>query len=191
MSGLFNGSKVEADFRQRRNRARSQITELESIGDVEHTTDKIFKQHRVEGATFRRGDATFEHVPGDRGIDVTMMVPFDGAATCYFLIPKGTSPYSISTDGQVVNPSRNWNLGPGEPIPKHIAFNRTFEEPTDEEVRAWGREQADLVERTLAAVNAEVKDGNEWLRKEIASAVRDRQRTLQAGEGLGDLGTGI
>lgn len=190
MGGLFNGSRVEADFKQRRNRARSQITELESIGDVEHTTDKIFKQHRVEGAIFRRGDATFEHEPGDRGIDVTMMVPFDGAATCFLLIPKGTSPYSISTDGEVVNPSRRW-LDEGEPVPKHIAFNKTFEEPTDEDVRGWGRQQADLVEQTLSAVHAEVEEGNAWLHNEIATAVRDRQRTLRAGEGLGDLGTGI
>lgn len=191
MNPVFSGSKVDVEFNRRWNRVSEKIGELESIDDAGRTAIDLYEEHRIEPAIFRRDEATFKHDPTEQGISVDMIVPFDGNGTCFTMVPAGRRTYSIATDAEMVNESRRW-LQQDTGLPgKYIRFNQTFREPTQETVRAWGKEQADLVETVLAELHEEIHVGNEQFQVKIIAAVKDRKKTLEAGEGLGDLGTGI
>lgn len=188
---LFSARPVSTEFRTIGTRVKEAIARMTELPSVETELATIYERESLGSGQLRRDEALLEHNPVHDGIQVAITIPFDGDIKSLILGPS-TSAGTRSQLWYGCSVTERDHYSKDTPDNQtRVRLTKTFTNPTADEVKAWGKELTDRIEATLAKVNEEIAAANSQLRDEVEAQLKARKATLDAGAGLGDLGTGI
>ncbi len=185
MSRLFIDTPMDQEFNGRWTRLERELRALNeaALSDPETVVSAISKETDAEVPWLAREKATFPIRTEGTETEVRVVIPFVGHGGYFHMQPMNA--------GRIPSLEAVWS-GDREPR-KTLELSETFPAGTSAEtVRAWAKEQVDMIETCLDALRSEVEQRSGELRMRAEEFAEQRLRSLRNERSLAEgLGEGI
>jgi hypothetical protein len=184
---LFAGQRLESDLEAAVQRAAANVAQMDADEVAPERLEGLVERFKCQPLRLLREQAQFDVHDGGTTNEVRLVIPFEGNARLFGLAPMGlVGPQNVTA--KVVDDDGRWFR-----VEHTITFTNTFPAGTPpEDVRRWGKDQADYVETVLGIIQKTIERHNSTLPSQIGSWMDARRSTLSSADSLKQqLGEGI